>query len=281
MTISSHQDLEVLRECGKRLAAIMAELIAAVRPGIATLELDRIAERLIREAGGAPAFKGYRTKRDDPPFPASICGSINDEVVHGIPRSNRILKPGDIVGLDIGMRWPAPQLPAASRPQPARFRAAKLEAGLITDMAMTVPVGRIPTQAEALIAATERALRAGIAALRPGIWMGDLSHAIQQAIESCGFAVVRELVGHGVGRHLHEDPYVPNFGQPGEGVRIKEGMVLAIEPMATAGSPLVMLDSDGWTWRTKDGSLAAHFEHTVVVTKEGAEVLTRIMNQES
>ena len=272
----------MLRECGRRLAVILNKIATAVRPGLATLKLDELAEWLIIETGGHPAFKGYRTKRDDPPFSASICTSINDEVVHAIPRPDRILKQGDIVGLDIGMRWPASQQPAASYQLPARSVGAlpeagsrKLEAGLITDMAVTVPVGRIDATAENLIAVTREALAAGIRTLRPGIWMGDLSHTIQQTIESRGFAVVRELVGHGVGRHLHEDPYVPNFGRPGQGVRIKEGMVLAIEPMATAGSPLVLLAGDGWTWRTHDGSLAAHFEHTIVITGDGAEILTK------
>jgi len=266
VTISSDQELHTLREGGKRLAAIMAELIAAVRPGISTLALDELAEQLIIEAGGHSAFKGYRTKRDDPPFSASICTSINDEVVHAIPRPDRILKQGDIVGLDIGMRWPASQQPAGSR---------KLEAGLITDMAVTVPVGRISPPAEELIQVTHEALVSGIRVLRPGVRMGDLGHTIQRHIEENGFSVVRELVGHGVGQHLHENPYVPNYGTPGDGLLLKRGMVLAIEPMATAGSPLVRLDSDGWTWRTRDGSLAAHFEHTVIVTKTGAEILTK------
>ncbi|MEK7108740.1 MAG: type I methionyl aminopeptidase [Patescibacteria group bacterium] len=262
MTISSPRQLEVLREGGQRLAAILATVAGAVRPGMATMELDEIAERMIREAGGAPVFKGYRLRTDEPAFPASICVSVNDEVVHGIPSRNRMLSRGDILGLDIGMRYPA-------------------SGGLITDTAVTVPVGPVAKEAESLLTVTRAALAAGVAVLRSGIRMGDLGAAIQRSIEGGGFSVIRDLVGHGVGRHLHEDPYVPNYGKPGQGIKIAAGTVLAIEPMAAAGSPVVELADDGWTWKTKDGSLAAHFEHTVVVTEGGAEVLTRSMNQES
>lgn len=257
MIIETKGELKALREGGKRLGAILKELAASAKPGVSTGALDELAESLIVSSGGAPVFKGYRTRLADRPFPASICTSVNDEVVHAIPRADRVLLEGDILGIDIGMRYPARR-------------------GLITDAALTVAIGRVSADREKLIRVTRKALEAGIAVLRPGIRMGDLGEAIQQAIEGAGFSVVRELVGHGVGRGLHEDPYVPNFGTAGEGLLLREGMVLAIEPMATAGGPGVRLDRDGWKWRTKDGSLAAHFEHTVIVTGNGAEVLTRL-----
>lgn len=256
MIVANTEEVATIRECGKRLAGIVAELTTAVHPGIATAELGRLAESLISARGGVPVFKGYRSHRSEPPFPASICVSINDEVVHGIPRPERILDEGDLVSLDIGMRWPAAD-------------------GLITDMAVTVPVGAVSPLAARILSATQTALERGIGVLKAGIRLGDLGHAIQEAIEAQEFSVVRDLVGHGVGRRLHEHPYVPNYGMPGEGEIVREGMVLAIEPMATVGSPSVGLADDGWTWRTRDGSLAAHFEHTVLVTKDGAEILTR------
>ncbi len=264
MVVKAQQELETLRGCGRRLAAVLGEVVQAVRPGMSTGELNQLALRLIREEGGEPVFKGYRAEGRGRPYPAAICTSVNDEVVHAIPRQDRVLASGDVLGLDIGMRWPASAEATAGKP-----------AGLITDMAVTVAVGKVSAQAERLITVTREALEQGIRAIRPGITLGDLGATIQRRIEANGFSVVRDLVGHGVGRRLHEDPYVPNYGKPGQGIKIVEGMVLAIEPMATAGNPGVKLDPDGWTWRTKDGSLAAHFEHTVVVTGDGAEVLTR------
>lgn len=256
MTVRSERERDILRTCGAKLAAITAELVSSVRPGMVTIELDRIAEARIREAGGIAVFKGYRTEPKDPPYPACICVSINHEVVHGIPREERVFSDGDIFSLDIGMRHPA-------------------EGGLVTDMAVSVAVGNFPEKASELMRATREALEQGIAVIRPGIHLGDLGFAIQKHIESFRFGVVRSLVGHGVGQELHEDPYVPNYGTPGEGMLLREGMVLAIEPMATLGDPKVRLAKDGWTWETKDGSLAAHWEHTVVITKDGAEVLTQ------
>lgn len=257
MIVVHPDELATLRECGRRLAGILAELAALSRPGLPTSELDLLAERRIAEAGGNPVFKGYRVEKVGRPFPASLCVSINDELVHGIPRPDRLLRSGDIVGLDIGMRYPG-------------------AGGLITDTAVTVGVGAVTPQAAKLLEVTRSSLDVAVATLRPGIRTGDLGQAIQRHIESGGFAVVRDLVGHGVGRALHEDPYVPNYGERGGGIVIREGMVLAIEPMASALGAAVVLDPDGWTWRTKDGSLAAHFEHTVVVTGEGAEILTKV-----
>ncbi len=269
MNISVPQELQTLRECGRLLAEILGKITSQVKLGVSTFELDCIAEKLIREAGGDPAFKGYRSHISEKPYPASICTSINDEVVHAIPRKDRVLKIGDILGIDIGMRWPAPRSGAR-----LAHKGGPLQ-GLITDMAVTVPVGRIAPSAEELLQVTKEALERGIRAIRPNIRMGDLGYIIQKHIEENGFGVVRDLVGHGVGKHLHENPYVPNFGKEGDGIKLKEGMVIAIEPMATMGSPLVRLADDGWTWKTRDGSLAAHFEHTIVIMKEGAEVLTR------
>lgn len=277
MIAETGEELATIRECGKRLANIVAELKRALRPGMATAELDELAERLILDTGGQPVFKGYRSRRSEPPFPASLCVSINDEVVHGIPRRDRTLSAGDIVGLDIGMRWPAfGRHSDLRRAKPAsRDGDPHISEGLITDMAVTVPVGAVALPAARLIDATRSALERGVGILKPGIRLGDLGHAIQEAIESAGFSVVQDLVGHGVGRRLHEHPYVPNYGLPGEGEAVREGMVLAIEPMATIGSSSLGLADDGWTWRTRDGSLAAHFEHTVLVMKGGAEVLTK------
>ncbi len=285
MIAQEKSELDTLREGGRRLAGILAEVVSAVRPGVSTLELDRLAESLILSSGGEPAFKGYRTRKSDPPFPANLCTSVNDEVVHAIPRRDRILREGDIVGLDIGMCWPsASQKSKVPAPEQVRYGVGKSQkfegGGLITDMAVTVPVGRVSVRARRLLAVTECALAAGIAVLKPGIHLGDLGQAIQRAIEAGGLGVIRELVGHGVGRTLHESPYVPNFGRSGTGPVVREGMVLAIEPMATLGDYRVKLDPDGWTFRTRDGSLAAHFEHTVIVTKDGAEVLTKADNND-
>ncbi len=255
MIVSSEKELNTLRESGRRLAEISHKLAAAVKPGVSTKDLDSLAEALILSSGASPAFKGYRASKRERPFPASICASVNDEVVHAIPRSDRILKEGDIVSVDFGMRYPA-------------------EGGLITDMAFTAAVGLVSPKAEELLKITEESLARGLEALKAGATLGDVGFAIQSHIEEGGFKVVRELMGHGVGRHLHEQPNVPNFGSRGEGEIIRENSVLAIEPMAAMGSAKVVPAGDGWTWRTEDGSLAAHFEHTVVVTKNGAEVLT-------
>lgn len=257
MIVSSEKELNTLRECGRRLAEINKELMAAVGPGVSTLELDELCETLILSSDGTPAFKGYRQMKRDRPYPASLCASVNDEIVHGIPRAEKMLREGDIVSLDFGMRYPA-------------------EDGLITDMAVTVPVGNVPSETERLLLVVREALDIAIGKAKAGVRLGDIGSAIQRHIEENGFSVVRELMGHGVGRSLHENPNVPNYGTSGEGAVVKENSVLAIEPMATAGSPVVVPDADGWTWRTADGSLAAHFEHTVVVTKDGAEVLTKI-----
>jgi len=216
-----------------------------IRPGITTKELDRLAEEYIRSRGGIPTFKGYRG------FPASICASPNDIVVHGIPGRVR-LREGDIVGIDVGVTLN----------------------GYIADAAMTFPVGEISEEAKRLLRVTEEALMLGIAQCRVGNRVGDISHAVQSHAEAHGYSVVRSMVGHGVGRHMHEDPQVPNFGSPGQGPELREGMVLAIEPMVNMGGYEVEIGEDHWAVYTKDGSLSAHFEHTVAITSEGPRILT-------
>lgn len=249
--IKKPEEIALLREGGKRLARILENIQTAVVPGITTKELDKLAQDLILSAGGRPSFKGYKAWTNAMPYPATLCTSVNEEVVHAIPGSHK-LKEGDIVGLDIGMIWE----------------------GLFTDMAVTVAVGEIDTASEKLIIGTEISLQHGIAAVRAGATLGDIGFAIQSYLEKHGFGVVRELVGHGVGYAVHEPPEIPNWGTPHEGMPLAEGMILALEPMATEKSPDVLLGDDGWTWKTKDGSRSAHFEHTIAVHKDGAEILT-------
>lgn len=241
------QELEYMRGAGRIVARVLEELGARVAPGITTKELDRLAETLIRKMGGVPSFKGYLG------YPATICTSVNDEIVHGIPGS-RTLKEGDIISLDVGAIW----------------------RGYQGDAAITVGVGRVSPLAERLIEATRAALWAGISAVREGARLGDVSHAIEQAARSAGFEVVREYGGHGIGQRMHEPPRIPNWGSAGQGVVLKAGMTFALEPMLTAGGYETRQLADRWTVVTADGSLAAHFEHTIVVTEEGAEVLTQV-----
>ena len=253
MTIKNDTERENLIEGGKRLAAVLAALRAKVAPGVTAEELDDVAEQMIRDGGDEPCFLGYTPEGARRPYPATLCVSINDEVVHGIPNeSEKILKEGDIVGLDLGLT----------------------HNGVIVDAAITVPVGQIDGESKKLLQATERALVAGIAAAGAGKRMGDISSAIQKEIEGAGFKVVQELGGHGVGDLVHEDPFIPNFGRPGEGPLFEEGMVLALEPIATTGKAAVILAPDGYTYRTKDGSRSAHFEHTILLEKGGARVVT-------
>ena len=267
ITIKTKKEIDILREGGRRLAAILTEVVSRAHSGVSTYELDRHAERLILDSGGISAFKGYRIREEETPYPASTCISVNDEVVHAIPRKNKILKEGDVVGFDIGMRWPAGAH--------SNFRPHISVKPLYTDMAITIGIGNISKDAGRLIAATKKALAVGIRAVRAGIHVGDVSNAIQKYLEKNGLGIIRDLAGHGVGHTLHEDPLIPNYGKPGTGALLKEGMVIALEPMATLGSWEVQLDSDQWTFRTRDKSIAAHFEHTVAVTKNGAEIITK------
>lgn len=239
-------ELDALRASGLILSRSLRAVVTAVRPGITTGELDRIARAAIEGEGAVPSFLGYQG------YPASLCTSVNDEVVHGIPDNIRTLKEGDIIGLDLGVK----------------FR------GMFTDMATTVPVGTVSEEAQHLIAVTRKSLEKGLAKVRAGRTAGDIGHAVQAYVEKNGCGVVRDLVGHGVGHHIHEEPAIPNFGRAGSGEHLTAGMAIAVEPMVTAGAFTVLTDADGWTVRTKDGSSAAHEERTVLVTKRGFELLT-------
>lgn len=255
MSINIYSDKEIadLREGGKLLGEILGELVAMVKPGVSTADLDAHAERRMREAGGEPSFKGYAAG-GDVPFPGTVCTSINDEVVHAPPVPGRVVKEGDVISLDIGLRYK----------------------GLCTDMAVTVPVGQVPEKVLKLIRVTKESLLAGIDVIRPGARIRDIGKTIQPIVERAGFGVVRALVGHGVGHAVHEAPNVPNFDDPDmPRIGIRKGMVLAIEPMVTQGSWEVVLDPrDKWTIRAADRRLAAHWEVTVAVTDDGYEVLT-------
>jgi methionyl aminopeptidase len=242
----SASEIDRLRAANQFVSQVLTELEASVAPGVTTAELDRLAERLVRDGGAVPAFKGYRG------FPATLCASVNEEVVHGIPSPARALKDGDIVSLDMGV---------------------KLN-GFFGDSAVTVPVGRIPETVTRLLRVTREALDRAIEQVRAGGRLSNIGHAVQAWVERHGFAIVREFVGHGIGEALHEEPQIPNYGTPGRGPKLAPGMVLAIEPMVAMGRAETRVLSDGWTAVTRDGSLAAHFEHTVVVTADGAEVLT-------
>jgi methionyl aminopeptidase len=235
-----------MRVANQLVADVLAELEAEVAPGVTTADLDQLAERLVRDAGAEPAFKGYRG------YPATLCASVNEEVVHGIPSPSRKLCEGDIISLDIGVKI----------------------GGFFGDSAITVPVGRVPAETARLLRVTSESLERAIEHARVGRRLSDISHAVQEWVETHGFSVVREFVGHGIGERLHEEPQIPNYGTPGRGPRLAEGMVLAIEPMVALGRPETRVLGDGWTAVTRDGSLAAHFEHTVAVTAAGPLVLT-------
>jgi methionyl aminopeptidase len=238
-------EIEKMRAANALVADVLAGLAAVVAPGVTTLDLDVLAERLVREGGAEPAFKGYRG------YPATLCASVNEQVVHGIP-SKRQLAEGDIVSLDMGVKL----------------------SGFFGDSAVTVPVGTVSEDTQRLLRVTQEALQHGIQQVRVGGRISDIGHAVQEHVEHNGFSVVREFVGHGIGAALHEEPQIANYGEPGRGPRMVEGMVLAIEPMVNMGRPAVKVLADGWTAVTRDGSLSAHFEHTVAVTKQGPLILT-------
>ena len=243
----SASEIERMRAANMLVADVLHELETLVAPGVTTADLDAAAEKLVRAAGAEPAFKGYRG------YPATLCASINEEVVHGIPSKKRALGDGDIVSLDMGV---------------------KLN-GFYGDSAVTVPVGRVSDGVLKLLKVTQEALELAIAQVRVGGRVSDIGHAVQRHVEANGFSVVREFVGHGIGSSLHEDPQIANYGEPGRGPRLAEGMVLAIEPMVNMGRSAVKVLADGWTAVTRDGSLSAHFEHTVAVTRDGPLVLTQ------
>ena len=242
----SREEIEIMRRANLTVAGVLSVLKSSVRAGVTTLDLERIAEDELKKTGAKPAFKGYRG------YPWCLCTSVNNEVVHGMP-SKRVLAEGDIVSIDFGV----------------------LSEGFYGDAALTVPVGSISSDAARLVKVTEESLEKAIEAAVVGNRLLDISAAVQRYVESHGFSVVREFVGHGIGRELHEAPQVPNFGVPGRGIRLKAGMVLAIEPMINMGAPDVKILDDGWTAVTADGSLSAHFEHTVAITDDGPYVLSR------
>lgn len=246
ISIKTAAEIDILRDGGRILARIIEDLKRSLKEGMTTAEVDRRAERIIREHGVQPAFKGYRG------FPGCVCVSVNEEVVHGIP-GNRILHSGDILSLDVGI----------------------IHQGYYSDTAVTVGIGIVREDLQKLLEVTRQSLDKGIAQARPGNHLSDISHAVQSFVEANHFSVVRDFVGHGIGKSLHEDPEIPNFGAPHTGPILKEGMVLAIEPMVNMGSWQTRVLEDGWTVVTRDGLPSAHFEHTVAVTAKGPEILTR------
>jgi methionyl aminopeptidase len=247
ITIKTQEEIEIMAKSGKILATVLKELEKIVKPGITTLDLDRLAEVLILSMDAKPAFKNYDG------FPYTLCASVNEVVVHGYP-SGYSLKEGDIIGLDLGVVYK----------------------GYYSDMAITVSVGEIPFETKRLINVTKKALRLGIKRVKPGNTTGDIGNTIQRFVEDQGFGVIRDLCGHGIGKDLHEDPKIMNFGKRDSGVELKEGMVICIEPMVTMGDYNLKTAQDGYGYATRDNSLTAHFEHTIVVTKKGSRVLTAI-----
>ena len=243
--LKSSREIEIMRRSGKITSKTLAMLIEAAKPGVTTGELDRLADQSIRSMGGVPTFIGYHG------YPAAICASVNDEVVHGMP-GDRVLQDGDLLSIDIGTTLD----------------------GYVSDSAVTVAIGNVSEAAKRLMRVTQECLMLGIAAMQAGNRLGDIGWAVQQHAESNGYGVVRALVGHGVGRKMHEDPQVPNYGNPGEGTVLRKGLVLAIEPMITEGTYEVATLEDGWTVVTEDGKLAAHFEHTIAITDDGPKILT-------
>lgn len=250
--VKTEEEIAIIREGGKRLAQVLSVVRDAVKPGVTTGELDALAEKLMRDAGDEPAFLNYQPEGAHTPYPGTLCVSVNDEVVHGIG-SDRVLKEGDIIGIDTGVK----------------------HKGFFTDSALTVPVGKVDDGAKKLIATTEGALMAGIAVARAGNTTGDIGHAIEKYVKDHGLVVVEELGGHGVGYCQHEDPHIANYGERGQGVRLKKGMVLALEPIVNEGTRYVKLLSDGYTFVTRDHKRSAHFEHTILVTDGAPEILTK------
>ena len=247
VVLKSASEIEKMRRAGSIVREVLELVRSQVKPGASTLDLEKAAEARIKELGAKPAFKGYHG------FPCVLCTSVNQEVVHGIPSAKRILKEGDIVSVDCGA----------------------IIDGYFGDAAITIPVGnKIDPVTEKLLRVTESSLQAGIAEVKPGAHLGDIGAAVQKVVEDAGFSVVVDFVGHGIGTKMHEDPQVPNYGERGQGMKLKAGMVIAIEPMVNVGTPDVKVLADGWTAVTTDGSMSAHFEHTVAVTAEGARILT-------
>ncbi len=251
--LKTEQEIQTLREGGKHHAQILSELVAMVKPGVSTLILEEEALRLIATMGDKPAFLGYQPQGAKRPYPAALCISINDEIVHGIPNeAERIINDGDIVSLDLGV----------------------VHKGLITDAAVTVPCGAINDESRLLLDTAKLALQRGIEAAQPGNTVGDIGHAISEVVGKTKFSLAKDLAGHGVGYSVHEEPFVPNFGKPGKGEKLVPGMVIAIEPMVNVGRPNIKYAKDGYTILTTDGSRSAHFEHTIAITEKGNIILT-------
>jgi len=246
IVIKTVKEVEKMRRAGGIVREVLQAVKAMVKPGVTTLDLENVAAKMIEDAGAKAAFKGYHG------FPCVLCTSLNEQVVHGIPSAKTLLREGDILSVDCGV----------------------VIEGFYGDSAITIPVGKVTAATQKLLDVTEQSLAEAIKAVRPGAMLGDVGAAVQEMVEAEGFSVVKEFVGHGIGTHMHEDPQIPNFGQRGKGVRLREGMVLAIEPMVNAGTDSVRVLKDGWTAVTEDGSLSAHFEHTVAVTRDGSAILT-------
>lgn len=252
--IKTDQEIKIMKEGGKILASVLDAVIKIIKPGIGTEELTNLAEKLIIKAGGKPSFKGYEVSWAEYAYPSALCVSINDEVVHGLPIPNRIIKNGDVVGLDCGLEYK----------------------GYFTDMARTVAIGKIDSKIKKLISVTEESLHKGIKVIKPGKYISDISRAVQNHVEKNGFSIVRQLVGHGVGHAAHEEPQIPNYIDSScPKIKLQKGMCLAIEPMVNVGDWPIDTAADGWTIKTSDRSISAHFEHTVVVTDNGVEIITK------
>lgn len=253
--VKTEEEIKILREGGKRLAEIISRVASTVRAGVSTGGLDKLAFQIVEKFGDRPSFLNYKPRGVGRPFPASICASVNDEIVHGVPNENpRILKEGDIIGIDIGL----------------------IHKKLFTDSAVTVGIGKISENAQKLLRVAEEALYQGIEAVKDGKTVGDIGFAIESYVKPFNFGIVRNLAGHGVGYAVHEEPIIPNYGKPGHGEELKAGMVIAIEPMINEGGDEIFLANNGQTYKTADGSLSAHFEHTVLVKADGYEILTEL-----
>jgi methionyl aminopeptidase len=250
--IKTDKEIQSMRAGGKIHARVLRMVAERAVAGVSTMELDFYAEQLVRDAGAIPAFKGYQPDGQDGPYPATLCTSINDEIVHGIPAADRVLEDGDIISIDLGIQYQ----------------------GVFLDGAITVPVGNMSEKIKSFMSDTHTALMVGIEQARAGNTTGDIGYAIQQFVNK-RYGIVKGLAGHGVGRKIHEDPYIPNYGKKGQGTKLVPGMTIAIEPMLTMGSPETDILDDDWTFVTSDGSLAAHFEHTLLITDGDPEILTK------
>ena len=269
--LKTPEEMKIIAKSGRVLGKILKKLAKMSKPGVSTWEIDQEAEKLIKKAGGKPAFKGFKGKESDPPFPTTICASLNDELVHGIATKNKILKKGDIFSIDIGMEWPVES-------KKLKVKSEKIgEGGYFTDTSITVAIGKVPEEVEKLLKVTQESLLVGIKAIKIGGTIADIGRAIENYVQSQGnYGIVRDLVGHGVGHEVHEEPRVPNYyDKKLEDWKIEPGVVIAIEPMITLGDYHIVTAADGWGISTVDHSLCAHFEHTICVTEKGVVVATR------